>query len=299
MTAVQNKVDDINLLIDGINLLVRIKVPMLIQDENLIFGEGDYNLFDWNSDTCMIDENFSWGGHLITGEYIGPDIDHISWPTFDPVDFDFDEMADECGQAAAELWDNLQTDYDCCADMRQIKGYPPQGAANDAACEENYDCDSSFCSNGNCQAGLPNGFSCGGPGGGDWMCNSGNCKWIGVGSFCWGESKRYKLKLFNNGQLDSSTETKIDIYIVNDIEYSQSNKYQKKITHDNVNYNSDPDWTSDWWFCGDPAYDTTNWGYSTVVCARSSDTLYIDRAQVRKNCNVGKPVNSFDLCLHS
>ena len=32
MTAVQAKVDAVNTLIDGINLLVRIRVPMLIQD---------------------------------------------------------------------------------------------------------------------------------------------------------------------------------------------------------------------------------------------------------------------------
>jgi len=47
---------------------------------------------------------------------------------------------------------------------------------------------------------------------------------------------------------------------------------------------------SDYWYCGD--IDDTgvfhrNNGYSTVVCIAGPDTLFIDKAQMRKNCATG------------
>ena len=187
-----------------------------------------------------------------------------------------------------------------------------EGAAEGASCEDPLDCDYPLCADGECAAPIiayPPGFPCNM----DTDCASGDCRFLGLASFCWGADRDYKIDLYDYMVSDSGTPS-IDIYIVNNDEYTQSNTYQKKIVEGPVSYHggSKADqcptmlgntcmcgvapcvvqpqedksmsmWRSSKWTCGDEAFHGSDWGYSVIICNNSNNGFYIDKLEIMKN----------------
>ena len=191
-----------------------------------------------------------------------------------------------------------------------------EGAAEGASCENELDCAYPMCAGGKCAAPIiayPPGTPCNF----DIDCESGDCRNLGLASFCWGADRDYKIDLYDY-KVSSSGTPSIDIYIVKNDEYAQSKTYQKKIVNGPVSYyggskseqclppawmavntcmcgtlwpcvpqpqedKSRSMWRSSKWTCGDEAFHGSDWGYSVIVCNNSGDGLYIDRLEIMKN----------------